>query len=119
MLVLSRQKDESIIIGDDVEITIVDIRVDKVRLGISAPKNVTVHRKEVYEAIMREKGEQQEREKEKKYTTDGGSTGMPPLKVEDKNLNTEYESMKSLEKEVKETKRGVDSIFDKFFGKKK
>jgi carbon storage regulator len=55
MLVLSRQKDESIIIGDDVEITIVDVRGDKVRLGISAPKNITVHRKEVYEAIQREK----------------------------------------------------------------
>ena len=57
MLVLSRQKDESIIIGDDVEITIVDVRGDKVRLGISAPKNITVHRKEVYEAIQREKAE--------------------------------------------------------------
>ncbi len=55
MLVLSRQKDESIIIGDDVEVTIVDIRGDKVRLGITAPKNITVHRREVYEAIQREK----------------------------------------------------------------
>ncbi|NLH18247.1 MAG: carbon storage regulator CsrA [Phycisphaerae bacterium] len=57
MLVLSRQKDESIIIGDDVEITIVDVRGDKVRLGINAPKSITVHRKEVYEAIQREKAE--------------------------------------------------------------
>ena len=57
MLVLSRQKDESIIIGDDVEITIVDVRGDKVRLGITAPKSVTVHRKEIYEAIQREKAE--------------------------------------------------------------
>ena len=55
MLVLSRQKDESIIIGDDVEITIVDVRGDKVRLGISAPRSISVHRKEVYEAIQREK----------------------------------------------------------------
>jgi carbon storage regulator len=60
MLVLSRQKDESIIIGDDVEITIVDVRGDKVRLGINAPKNITVHRKEVYEAIQREKAEKKE-----------------------------------------------------------
>jgi carbon storage regulator len=60
MLVLSRQKDESIIIGDDVEITIVDVRGDKVRLGISAPKSITVHRKEVYEAIQREKAEKKE-----------------------------------------------------------
>ena len=55
MLVLSRQKDESIIIGDDVEITIVDVRGDKVRLGITAPKSISVHRREVYDAIKREK----------------------------------------------------------------
>ena len=55
MLVLSRRKDESIIIGDDVEITIVDVRGDKVRLGITAPKSVSVHRKEIYETIQREK----------------------------------------------------------------
>ena len=55
MLVLSRQKDESIMIGDDVEITIIDVRGDKVRLGINAPREVSVHRKEVYEAIKREK----------------------------------------------------------------
>ena len=55
MLVLSRQKDQSIIIGDDVEITIVDVRGDKVRLGITAPKSISVHRKEVYEAIQKEK----------------------------------------------------------------
>jgi len=57
MLVLSRQKDESIMIGDDVEITIVDVRGDKVRLGITAPRSIAVHRKEVYEAIQREKKE--------------------------------------------------------------
>jgi len=55
MLVLSRQKDESIVIGDDVEITIVDVRGNKVRLGITAPKDITVHRREVYDAIQREK----------------------------------------------------------------
>ena len=54
MLVLSRQRDETIMIGDEVEVTVVDIRGDKVRLGITAPKEVTVHRKEVYEAIKRE-----------------------------------------------------------------
>lgn len=54
MLVLSRQRDESIIIGDDIVITIVDIRGDKVRLGIEAPKEIPVHRQEVYEAIARE-----------------------------------------------------------------
>lgn len=54
MLVLSRQRDETIMIGDDVEITIVDIRGDKVRLGITAPTRIAVHRKEVYEAIKLE-----------------------------------------------------------------
>ena len=63
MLVLSRQKDESIIIGDNVEVTIVDVRGDKVRLGITAPKDVPVHRREVYEAIQREKAEKAEAEK--------------------------------------------------------
>ena len=55
MLVLSRQIDESIMIGDDVEITIVDVRGDKVRLGITAPKKIPVHRREIYDAIQREK----------------------------------------------------------------
>lgn len=54
MLVLSRQRDESIMIGDNVQITVVDIRGDKVRLGIVAPAEIAVHRKEVYEAIQRE-----------------------------------------------------------------
>ncbi|MFZ9880575.1 MAG: carbon storage regulator CsrA [Phycisphaerales bacterium] len=54
MLVLSRQRDETIMIGDDVELTIVDIRGDKVRIGIKAPATVAVHRKEVYEAIKNE-----------------------------------------------------------------
>lgn len=57
MLVLSRQRDETIMIGDEIEITVVDIRGDKVRLGINAPRDVQVHRKEVYEAIKRENAE--------------------------------------------------------------
>lgn len=57
MLVLSRQRDETIMIGDEVEITIVDIRGDKVRIGITAPREIQVHRKEVYDAIQRENAE--------------------------------------------------------------
>ncbi|NQU25974.1 MAG: carbon storage regulator CsrA [Candidatus Nealsonbacteria bacterium] len=57
MLVLSRQRDESIIIGDNVVVSIVDIRGDKVRLGIKAPQEIPVHRQEVFEAIKREKGQ--------------------------------------------------------------
>ena len=51
MLVLSRYRDESIHIGDDVVITVVDIRGDRVRLGISAPSHISVHRQEIYDAI--------------------------------------------------------------------
>ncbi|MCG6154908.1 carbon storage regulator CsrA [Rubinisphaera margarita] len=51
MLVLSRKKNESIVIDDRIVITVVDIRGDKVRLGIEAPKDVSIHRSEVYEAI--------------------------------------------------------------------
>ena len=54
MLVLSRQRDESIMIGEDVVVTIVDVRGDRVRLGIDAPSEIPVHRREVYEAIHRE-----------------------------------------------------------------
>jgi carbon storage regulator len=51
MLVLTRGKDESIMIGENVELTIVDIRGNSVRLGITAPKSMSVHRREVYDAI--------------------------------------------------------------------
>ncbi len=64
MLVLSRQRDESIMIGDNVEIIIVDVRGDKVRLGITAPKDIPVHRREIYDAIQREKNEKKEPQKQ-------------------------------------------------------
>lgn len=57
MLVLTRKKNESIRIEDDIQITVVDIRDDKVRLGIDAPRQVDVHRSEVYDAIQKEKSE--------------------------------------------------------------
>jgi len=60
MLVLSRQRDETIMIGDDIEIIIVDIRGASVRVGINAPPHVAVHRKEVYEAMKRERQAQTE-----------------------------------------------------------
>jgi len=53
MLVLSRKKNESIVINDDITIVVVEIRGDKVRLGVEAPKEVPVHRQEVYDAIRR------------------------------------------------------------------
>ena len=64
-MVLSRQKDESIMIGDNIRITVVDVRSsnngvhdDAIHLGITAPKSISVHREEVYEAIQREKAEE-------------------------------------------------------------
>ena len=54
MIVLSRKIDEKLMIGDSIVVTIVDIRGDKVRLGIEAPREVSVHRQEVYDAINRE-----------------------------------------------------------------
>lgn len=71
MLVLSRKKNESIIINDDITVTIVEIRGDKVRLGVEAPKEVPVHRNEVHEAIRRNggvrRGEEIEDENEHKF----------------------------------------------------
>jgi carbon storage regulator len=57
MLVLSRKRDERIVINDNIVITVVDIRGDKVRLGIEAPSDMPVHRSEVYEAIRRHDAE--------------------------------------------------------------
>lgn len=55
MLVLSRKREESILIGDDIRVMVIEIRGDRVRLGIEAPRSVNVHRQEVYEAIQRER----------------------------------------------------------------
>jgi len=54
MLVLSRKKNEKIVIGDDIEIMVVEIRGDKVRLGINAPEKVSIHREEIYKKIKNE-----------------------------------------------------------------
>ena len=61
MLVLSRKKNESIVINNDITIVVVEIRGDKVRLGVEAPKEVPVHRREVYDAIKRNESEQRDR----------------------------------------------------------
>ena len=54
MLVLTRKKGQSLMIGHDIELSIIDIQGDQVRIGINAPKNVAVHRKEIYEEIRKE-----------------------------------------------------------------
>ena len=60
MLVLTRKRNESIIIGDSIKLTVTEIRGDKVRLGIEAPKEIPVHRQEVYEAIQRDREQRDE-----------------------------------------------------------
>jgi carbon storage regulator len=68
MLVLARKKNESIVICDNIVVTVVEVRGDKVRLGIEAPKEVTVHRREIYEAIK-------ESERPKKDRPDNPGSG--------------------------------------------
>ncbi len=68
MLVLSRKKNESIVINNDITIVVVEIRGDKVRLGIEAPKEVPVHRQEVYDAIQRNEAESQRKKGESPAT---------------------------------------------------
>ena len=58
MLVLSRRKNESIVIGDNIKVVVIEIRGDKVRLGIEAPSDIPVHRQEVYDAIQRHSTDQ-------------------------------------------------------------
>ena len=65
MLILSRRRNESIMIGDKIVVTVVDIRGDKVRLGIEAPIEIPVHRREIYEAIQRENSKVSQMEKDK------------------------------------------------------
>lgn len=71
MLVLTRERNESIIIGNNIVVTVVDIRGDKVRLGIQAPIEIPVHRKEIYEAIQRENKKKLENTIEKKVGCSG------------------------------------------------
>ena len=87
MLVLSRHRDESIIIGDDIVITVVDIRGDKVRLGIAAPIEISVHRQEVYEAIQREN--RQASRLEPKEARQVGRLGAPAIRRELRRPRTE------------------------------
>jgi len=73
MLVLSRKKNESIVINNDITIVVVEIRGDKVRLGVEAPKEVPVHRREVYDAIKRNAAVQGGTAPGGPATTDAGS----------------------------------------------
>lgn len=71
MLVLSRQRDEQVMIGDDVVVTVVDIRGDKVRLGFEAPRDVSIHRREVWLRIRQEKQDAEEPEGKRPFAEAG------------------------------------------------
>lgn len=75
MLVLSRKKNESIVINNDITIVVVEIRGDKVRLGVEAPKEVPVHRREVYDAIRRNEAADGEKQKAASEADANGSAG--------------------------------------------
>lgn len=70
MLVLSRKKNEQIVIGDDITIVVVEIRGDKVRLGVEAPKEVPVHRREVFDAIQQGEPVRQSRRVEPVFSSE-------------------------------------------------
>ena len=75
MLVLSRKKNESIVINNDITIVVVEIRGDKVRLGVEAPKEIPVHRREVYEAIRRNNLSAKEKESQETDAAETGAAG--------------------------------------------
>ena len=77
MLVLSRKKNESIVINNDITIVVVEIRGDKVRLGVEAPKEIPVHRREVYDAIKRNAAVQNSAVQGGSPITEAGSNTAP------------------------------------------
>jgi carbon storage regulator len=77
MLVLSRKKNESIVINNDITIVVVEIRGDKVRLGVEAPKEVPVHRREVYDAIRRNDAASTSRPSDSGAESSASSAGSP------------------------------------------
>lgn len=83
MLILTRKRNEKIMIGDSIEIVIVDIRGEQVQIGISAPKDVPVHRQEVYEAIVKENGKVTvKKPKHERIVTGGDDNGGSPTSEE-------------------------------------
>ncbi len=78
MLVLARKKNESIVIREDVVVTVVEVRGDKVRLGIEAPKEVKVHRREVYDAIRQAEQEAKQQAEQQAEQQESNPPSEPP-----------------------------------------
>jgi len=87
MLVLTRKKGQSVMIGHDIEVSLIDIQGDQVRLGIRAPKSIAVHRKEIYEEIIREN----------QLATMSSAAGIELLKIRRRENGTEDVDRKSQE----------------------
>ncbi|NLU33238.1 MAG: carbon storage regulator CsrA [Clostridiaceae bacterium] len=87
MLVLTRKKGQSVMIGHDIEVSLIDIQGDQVRLGIRAPKSIAVHRKEIYEEIIREN----------QLATISSAAGIELLKIRRRENGTEDVDRKSQE----------------------
>ena len=103
MLVISRHRDESIMIGDDIVITIVDIRGDKVRLGVEAPQEVPVHRREVYEAIQRHDAKPEPKPEPEPEWDDADCFRVFQIKIDqlkDQLTNTQLENDQLKEREI-------------------
>jgi cytosine deaminase len=106
MLVLARQRDETIMIGDDVQVTVVDIRGDKVRLGINAPRTVPVHRKEVYDEIRRENRDAAKMQPKDLDLSHARPISPPPMKlVRDPQERQAHEPF--LREAIEEAKKGL------------
>lgn len=91
MLCLTRKQDESILIGDDIEIVVIRTRGDQVRIGIKAPQEIPVHRREVRDAIKREEAKAESATKAPVVPDSSGSEGFPESK-EDHDLRTSRDS---------------------------
>lgn len=114
MLVLSRKTNESIMIGDEIEVIVLDVREGSVKIGINAPRTITVHRQEVYEEIMEENQRAQTQHKETLASAAEALKGSIPKKIK-RNLSDETQkaSRKPKAKSEESIKRLGQAIYQR------